>query len=65
MKVKDQVDFYDAIKVMEITSLEKIREILLTKKMTDDNISKLNLIVIAIEENYRREEYHSKLWKYN
>lgn len=61
MKVKDQVDFYDAIKVMEITSLEKIREILLTKKMTDDNISKLNLIDIAIEENYRREEYHSKL----
>ena len=65
MKAKDQVEFFDDIKDMEIESLEKVREILLTKKMTDSNISKLNLIDIAIEENYRRKEYHSKLWKYN
>ena len=56
MKAKDQVEFFDDIKDMEIESLEKVREILLTKKMTDNNISKLNLIDIAIEENYRRKE---------
>ncbi len=61
MKAKDQVEFFDDIKEMEIESLEKAREILLTKKMTDSNISKLNLIDIAIEENYRRKEYQSKL----
>lgn len=32
MKAKDQISFYDAIKVMEIDSLEKIREILLEKR---------------------------------
>lgn len=61
MKVKNQVEFFDDIKEMEIESLEKVREILLTKKMTDSNISKLNLIDIAIEENYRRKEYVDKL----
>lgn len=61
MKAKDQVEFFDDIKDMEIESLEKVREILLTKKMTDSNISKLNLIDIAIEENYRRKEYVDKL----
>lgn len=61
MKAKDQVEFFDDIKEMEIESLEKVREILLTKKMTDNNISKLNLIDIAIEENYRRKEYVEKL----
>lgn len=61
MKVKDQVDFYDAIWGMEIDSLEKIREILLRKKMTDSNISKLNLVDVAIEEKHRRKEYMSKL----
>lgn len=61
MKAKDQVEFFDDIKDMEIESLEKVREILLTKKMTDNNISKLNLIDIAIEENYRQKEYQSKL----
>lgn len=55
------MEFFDDIKEMEIESLEKVREILLTKKMTDSNISKLNLIDIAIEENYRRKEYHTKL----
>ncbi len=61
MKVKDQVDFYDSIRVMEIDSLEKIREILLDKKMTDDNISKINMVDIAIDEKHRRKEYMSKL----
>ena len=61
MKAKDQVNFYDAIKVMEIDSLEKIREILLTKKMNDDNISKLNLVDVAIAEKHRRKEYVDKL----
>lgn len=61
MKAKDQVEFFDDIKEMEIESLEKVREILLTKKMTDRNISKLNLIDIAIEEKHRHKEYHSKL----
>lgn len=61
MKAKDQVNFYDAIRVMEIESLEKVKEILLTKKMTDSNISKLNLLDIAIEGKHRLKEYHNKL----
>lgn len=61
MKVKDQVTFYDAISVMEIDSLEKIREILLRKKMTDNNISKLNLVDVAIAEKHRRKGYMEKL----
>lgn len=61
MKVKDQVDFYDAIWGMEIDSLEKIREILLKKKMTDSNISKLNLVDVAIAEKHRRKGYLEKL----
>lgn len=61
MKVKDQVDFYDAIRVMEVESLEKIREILLKKKMTDSNISKLNLVDVAIAEKHRRKGYLEKL----
>lgn len=63
MKAKDQVDFYDAIRVMEIESLEKIRDILLKKKMTDSNISKLNLIDVAIEEKHRRREYFRKSYE--
>ena len=46
---------------MEIDSLEKIREILLTKKRNNNNIDKLNLVDIAIEEKHRRKEYMSKL----
>lgn len=61
MKAKDQVDFYDAISVMEVDSLEKIREILLKKKMTDNNISKLNLVDVAIAEKHRRKDYVNKL----
>ena len=61
MKAKDQVTFYDAINVMEVDSLEKIREILLTKKMTDSNISKLNLVDVAIAEKHRRKDYMEKL----
>ncbi len=61
MKAKDQVDFYDAIKVMEIDSLEKIREILLTKKRNDNNIDKLNLVDVAIAEKHRRKGYLEKL----
>lgn len=63
MKAKDQVDFYDEISVMEIDSLEKIREILLTKKMTDNNIDKLNLVDVAIEEKHRRREYFRKSYE--
>ena len=61
MKVKDQVNFYDSIRVMEVESLEKIREILLKKKMTDSNISKLNLVDVAIVEKHRRKDYVDKL----
>lgn len=61
MKAKDQVDFYDSIRVMEVESLEKIREILLKKKMTDSNISKLNLVDVAIAEKHRRKGYMEKL----
>lgn len=61
MKAKDQVSFYDAISVMDVKSLERIREILLKKKMNDDNISKLNLVDVAIAEKHRRKDYLEKL----
>ena len=62
MKAKDQVTFYDAIENMDLEDLEKIREILFKKKMTNDNISKLNLVDVAIEEKHRRKDYMEKLW---
>ena len=61
MKAKDQVTFYDAISVMDLESLKKIREIILKKKMTDSNISKLNLVDVAIAEKHRRKNYMEKL----
>lgn len=61
MKVKDQVTFYDAIKGMEIESLEKIKELLLSKKMTNDNFDKLNLIEVEIEKNRKLERYMKKI----
>lgn len=61
MKAKDQVSFYDAIRVMEIGSLEKIRKILLTKKMTNDSVDKLNMVNIAIESKQKSMRYHEKL----
>lgn len=63
MKVKDQVDFYDDIWSMEVESLEKVRKILLKKKMTDNNIAKLNLVDVAIEEKHRRREYFRKSYE--
>ena len=61
MKAKDQVTFYDAISVMDLESLKKIRDILMKKKMTDSNISKLNLVDVAIAEKHRRKDYMEKL----
>lgn len=61
MKAKDQVDFYDAIRVMEIDSLEKIRELLLDKKMTNNSVDKLNMVNIAIESKQKSRRYHEKL----
>ena len=61
MKVKDQVTFYDAISVMDIDSLEKIKELLLSKKMTNDNLDKLNLIEVEIEKNRKLERYMKKI----
>ena len=61
MKAKEQVTFYDAIKGMEIESLEKIKELLLSKKMTNDNFDKLNLVEVEIEKNRKLERYMKKL----
>ena len=61
MKAKDQVTFYDAISVMDLESLKKIRDILMKKKMTDSNISKRNLVDVAIAEKHRRKGYMEKL----
>ena len=61
MKAKDQVTFYDAIKGMEIESLEKIKELLLSKKMTNDNFDKLNLVEVEIEKNRKLERYMKKI----
>ena len=55
MKAKDQVTFYDAISVMEVDSLEKIREILLKKKTTDDSRAKLAQVEVVIEEKKENE----------
>ena len=61
MKAKDQVTFYDAINCMDLDSLEKIKELLLSKKMTNDNFDKLNLIEVEIEKNRKLERYMKKL----
>ncbi len=61
MKVKDQLNFYNSIEGMELDSLKKIRNLLLDKKMTNDNVDKLNMVNIAIEKNNKLERYFKKL----
>lgn len=61
MNFKDQVSFSDAVRTLSLADLERVREILLCKKMTNDNYNKLKLIDIEIEEKYRRKDYMEKL----
>lgn len=61
MKAKDQLNFYNSIESMEMDSLKKIRELLLQKKLTNDNFDKLNMVNIAIEKNNKLERYFEKL----
>lgn len=61
MKAKDQLKFYDSIEGMELDSLKKIKTLLLDKKMTNDNVDKLNMINVAIEKNNKLERYFEKL----
>ena len=61
MKAKDQLKFYDSIEGMELDSLKKIKKLLLDKKMTNDNVDKLNMINVAIEKNNKLERYFEKL----
>lgn len=61
MKVKDQLNFYNSIEGMELDSLKKIRKLLLDKKMTNDNVDKLNMVNVAIEKNNKLERYFEKL----
>ena len=61
MKVKDQLNFYNSIEGMELDSLKKIRKLLLDKKMTNDNVDKLNMINVAIEKNNKLERYFKKI----
>ena len=62
MKAKDQVEFSEAIQSLDDEDLEKVREILLSKDMTDDNMTKLKHVDIAIESRERHRRYMDKLW---
>ena len=53
MKAKDQLNFYNSIESMEMDSLKKIRELLLQKKLTNDNFDKLKMIDVAIESKQK------------
>ena len=61
MKAKDQLNFYNSIEGMELDSLKKIRKLLLDKKMTHDNVDKLNMVNVAIEKNNKLERYFKKI----
>lgn len=61
MKAKDQVEFSESIQTLSDEDLEKVREILLSKDMTDDNMSKLKHLDIAIESRERHRRYMDKL----
>lgn len=61
MKAKDQVNFYDDIKSMELEDLEKILGILLKKEMTKNVEEKINMVDIAIKYKQKRREYFKKL----
>lgn len=52
--------FEDAIKVMNLNDLYKIRDILLNKKATSDNIGKLEQIDELITEKNMRIDYLRK-----
>lgn len=58
MKAKDQVEFSESIQTLSDEDLEKVREILLSKEMTDDNMAKLKHVDIAIESRER----HRSMW---
>lgn len=45
MKVKDQVDFYDAIENMDLEDLDKILGILLKKEMTKMSRKRLGWLI--------------------
>ena len=62
MKAKDQLNFYNSIESMEMDSLKKIRELLLQKKLTNDNFDKLKMIDVAIESKQKSRRYFEKLW---
>lgn len=52
--------FEDAIKIMNLNDLYKIRDILLNKKATPDNIGKLEQIDELITEKNMRIDYLRK-----
>lgn len=61
LKAKDQVEFSESIQTLSDEDLEKVREILLSKEMTDDNMAKLKHVDIAIESRERHRRYMDKL----
>ena len=61
MKVKDQINFYEAIRCLDLKSLKRIREILLDGKATKDSKEKLAQVEVAIEEKEKRKAYIDKL----
>lgn len=61
MKVKDQVNFYDAIENMDLEDLDKILGILLKKEMTKNVEEKIRMVDIAIKYKQKRRNYFNKL----
>lgn len=50
-----ELKFYDVVINMELCDLERMREILLDKKVTKDNIKKLetlNSVILSKKKNY-------------
>lgn len=61
MKAKEILEMGEDIKTLDLESLEKIRNCLLKKQLTQNVKDKLVLIDIAIEEKHRRNRQMEKM----
>ena len=61
-----ELKFYDVVINMELCDLERMREILLDKKATKDNIRKLetlNSVILSKKKNYEYIERSLDKWR--
>ena len=61
-----ELKFYDVVINMELCDLERMREILLDKKATKDNIKKLetlNSVILSKKKNYEYIERSLDKWQ--